>query len=492
MTTKANADVIDTGTGAGQIPVLDGSGKLPGSTTPTGVVVDSVGGNTGAVTAAQIKTTYESNASTNAFTDTEQTKLTGIEASATADQTKGELETLLLKGSINGLATLDAGGVIPQAQLGPIAISETFVVANQTEMLALVAQTGDVAVRTDENKSYILKGTDPSVLGDWQELLNPGGAVTSVDGNIGAITAAQIKTTYESNANTNAFTDTEQTKLTGIEASATADQTGAEIKTAYELEANTNAFTDTEQTKLTGIATGANVGIVDVVSDTTPQLGGNLDVQSSAINTSVVNGSISVSPNGTGNVILGTMTLDSDQVLGVGVDNFVLTYDNGTGLISLEAGAGGSNAQSGAHVYQTSGQTINTGLQTILNWDGEIFDTATIHDNVTNNSRLTVPVGVTAIKIFVHVRFSGSTTNVGNYRDIFLRKNGTASGFPGQVQHRIAAINSTGDAAITFTTNEFAVVATDYFEVLVTQDSGANVFITANAQGSQFGMEIIR
>ena len=39
----------------------------------------------------------------------------------------------------------------------------------------------------------------------------------------------------------------DKTKLDGIEASATADQTGAEIKTAYEAESNTHAFTDAEK-----------------------------------------------------------------------------------------------------------------------------------------------------------------------------------------------------------------------------------------------------
>jgi len=70
-------------------------------------------------------------------------------------------------------------------------------------------------------------------------------------------TAAEIKTAYESNADTNEFSDAEQTKLSGIESNATADQTAAEIKTAYENNTNTNAFTDAEQTKLTGIETGA-------------------------------------------------------------------------------------------------------------------------------------------------------------------------------------------------------------------------------------------
>ena len=49
---------------------------------------------------------------------------------------------------------------------------------------------------------------------------------------------------------------TDGTKLDGIETSATADQTGAQIKTAYE--AQSNAFTDAQFTKLAGVATSAN------------------------------------------------------------------------------------------------------------------------------------------------------------------------------------------------------------------------------------------
>ena len=75
----------------------------------------------------------------------------------------------------------------------------------------------------------------------------------------------------------------------------------------------------------------------NVVEDTTPQLGGNLDVQANSITTSTVNGGITLTPNGTGNVTLGTMVLDADQTIGAGQDNYVLTYDNTAGSISLEA-----------------------------------------------------------------------------------------------------------------------------------------------------------
>ena len=56
------------------------------------------------------------------------------------------------------------------------------------------------------------------------------------------------------------------TKLDGIESGATADQTAGEIKTAYESNADTNAFTDAEQTKLSGIEALADVTDVDNVT----------------------------------------------------------------------------------------------------------------------------------------------------------------------------------------------------------------------------------
>lgn len=92
------------------------------------------------------------------------------------------------KGLANGLASLGSDGKVPTSQLPALALTETFVVNDQTEMLALTAQPGDIAVRVDQNKSYILTDTDPSVLGNWQELLTPTDSVLSVNGQTGAVT----------------------------------------------------------------------------------------------------------------------------------------------------------------------------------------------------------------------------------------------------------------------------------------------------------------
>jgi len=123
------------------------------------------------------------------FTGVLPVEFGGTNAATTADAlvSLGALAAIE-KGAANGVATLDSSGLIPNDQLGPLVITDTFVVNTQAAMLALDAQRGDVAVRTDQNKTYILRGDDPTALGDWQELLTPTDAVSSVNGFTGTVT----------------------------------------------------------------------------------------------------------------------------------------------------------------------------------------------------------------------------------------------------------------------------------------------------------------
>ena len=73
------------------------------------------------------------------------------------------------------------------------------------------------------------------------------------DGATADQTNAEIKTAYEANSNTNAFTDAEKTKLTSVETNAKDDQDASEIKTLYESNSNTNALTDAEKTVIDGV-----------------------------------------------------------------------------------------------------------------------------------------------------------------------------------------------------------------------------------------------
>jgi hypothetical protein len=114
-------------------------------------------------------------------------KITGL-ADPTSNQDAVTLKYLTdQKGANNGIASLDGSGLIPTNQLPALAITTTQVVNSEANMLALTAQTGDVAVRTDVNKSFILTASPATTLGNWQELLTPTDAVLSVDGNTGAI-----------------------------------------------------------------------------------------------------------------------------------------------------------------------------------------------------------------------------------------------------------------------------------------------------------------
>lgn len=83
---------------------------------------------------------------------------------------------------------LGTGGKLDTVILPALAITETFVKGTQAEMLALTAQEGDVCVRTDLSKAFILKQEPASTLANWQELLNPESPVQSVAGKVGAVT----------------------------------------------------------------------------------------------------------------------------------------------------------------------------------------------------------------------------------------------------------------------------------------------------------------
>lgn len=81
----------------------------------------------------------------------------------------------------------------------------------------------------------------------------------------------------------------------------------------------------------------------NVVEDTTPQLGGNLDLQTYNINTSTVNGSIGLSPNGTGavNILTGTglnIAANSGEakIFTTSTNAHIRLAPDGTGLVKVD------------------------------------------------------------------------------------------------------------------------------------------------------------
>ena len=259
----------------------------------TGIEASATADQTG----AEIKTAYEAESNTNAFTDAEKTKLVGIEASAdvtdaanvdaagavmntdtttaamsfvidednmasdsdTKVPTQQSVKAYVLANSSDTTYTAGTGLSLSGTtfNVDQIALTTVQTAANESAQLALTTQEGDIVVRSDQNKSYVRNSGTAGTMADFTELLTPTDQVLSVNGNTGAITAAQIAAAVEAASDSNTFTDADHTKLNAIESGATADQTATEIKTAYESNSNTNAFTDAEQTKLSGIEASA-------------------------------------------------------------------------------------------------------------------------------------------------------------------------------------------------------------------------------------------
>jgi len=177
--TKNSAFNKDFGTSAGD--VLEGDTR---TITPTEIttVANQSGTNTGDETDASIKSKYENNPDTNAYTDAEKTKLSGLESSKFV----GEFV------SLSALQT-----AFPTAPIGSYAYVDTGV--------------------GQPVEKYIWDNNDSQ----WE----------LQQGQSTAETPATIKTKYESNPDTNAFTDAEKTNLSNQSGTNTNDETTSTIQT---------------------------------------------------------------------------------------------------------------------------------------------------------------------------------------------------------------------------------------------------------------------
>jgi hypothetical protein len=281
-----SGNIAVTGTVDGRDVATDGT-KLDGI--ETGATADQ--------TAGEIKTAYESNADTNAFTDAEQTKLAGIETSADVTDTTNvtaagavmdsELTSeASVKALDQGVATTDspsfAGLTVasdssyaidvsrPSAGNTTLRITGGSTAGNDAIFRADIANTtGTSAIYFGDSDTNGIGRIMYEHTGDYMRFYTSSTEkmrITSA-GNVGIGTSNPTsKLDVLGNITVSGTVDgrdvaTDGTKLDGIEASATADQSAAEIKTAYESNVNTNAFTDAEQEKLSGVDTDVEYAV---------------------------------------------------------------------------------------------------------------------------------------------------------------------------------------------------------------------------------------
>ena len=162
-----------------------------------------------------------------------------------------------------------------------------------------------------------------------------------------------------------------------------------------------------------------------------------------------------------------------------------LSLGNTAGTVTVAGNLEGYHR--GALVYRTTNQAITTATNTKINFTAEDYDTDTIHDNATNNTRLTVPTGATKVRLTGQVyweSFSATTITVELFKNNAVTFNGYTRDQTGNTATR---------RALSINSPIFSVTGGDYFELNVYQDSGSNKNVSPGLGGETtwFAMEVI-
>ena len=211
------------------------------------------------------------------FTNADHTKLDGIEASATADQTAAEIKTLLQGNKLTNAEIADntitadllAHTAVTAGSYGSATAIPVITVDDQGRLTAAstssITTTTNLSTSTDTDEVTIASSTGNNAT--IAEASGSAAGVMSVahhdklDGIEASATAdqtdAEIRAAVEAATDSNVFTDADHSKLNGIEASATADQTAAEIRTLVGSASDSNVFTDADHSKLDAIEASA-------------------------------------------------------------------------------------------------------------------------------------------------------------------------------------------------------------------------------------------
>ena len=333
-------------------------------------------GATADQTASEIRTLVDNATDSNVFTDADHSKLDGIEAGATADQTNAEIRAAVEAATdsnvftdadhtkLNNIetgATADQTGAEIKAAYEGESNTNAFTDAEKTKLSNL----GSLNALSDVNTSGVADGKilkyDASaskfVIADDSGGGGGGGSSTftglsDTPANFGSAAGKTLKVNSAGNAVEFVTVTTPAGNFAGLTdtPSSLTGQGGKTVKvnsggTALEFETVTT----------------------DVVDDTTPQLGGNLDVQTNEITTSTTNGNVKLTPNGTGTV----------EVKGAG-------GNDGTLQLNCSQNSHGVKVKSPAHSASASytltlptniqnGGRLKTDTNGVLSWDTNTY-----------------------------------------------------------------------------------------------------------------------
>ena len=184
--------------------------------------------------------------------------------------------------------------------------------------------------------------------------------------------------------------------------------------------ASSGVLTLTNYAQFNNVVIGFNSGVITTSSAANLKLQPFYGISSGIIEIgSGANTNITLTPDGTGEVHLRNYKFDVDQTVGATEDNYVLTYNDSTGLISLEAAGGGGGISWSTPVDSTitpdTTATYDLGTSTVL-FRKAYFSSDVATGSINMSGNLTRPNGS------LQITAGGSQSSRAN---IFLPNNET-------------------------------------------------------------------
>ena len=170
----------------------------------------------------------------------------------------------------------------------------------------------------------------------------------------------------------------------------------------------------------------------------------------------------------------------------------MFTDDVGTDF-ELNLGGGGGGGQSGCKAFRTSNSPVmTTDVPTIIEFTAEAYDTDSFHDTVSNRSRLTIPAGVSIVKLNGSMNFSDYTSGG---KQAYFTKNGTTLPNAIDSESFFLVSQQTGVAggvaetiAVQTISGQISVSPGDFFEYVAESLNQTGIFIRP---GAWFEIEVV-
>ena len=233
-----------------------------------------------------------------------------------------------------------------------------------------------------------------------------------------------------------------------------------------------NDYTATNGTTVTLIDATITGDIIEIFANQTIPLA---DTYSQTVaNGKFINNTLTTT---TGDIIYASAA-NTPARLGIGSTDQVLKVSGGIPAW----GAAPAASFVGCALYNSGNFAVANNSDVKVTYDSEVFDTDAFHSAVTNTSRITIPAGKGGKYLFF--AWGQMAANATGYRQTYFWVNNNSATRFAVIKANPISASLTADFYVSGIVN---LVATDYVEHLIYQNSGGNLNLIGGLTDGQFG-----